>query len=140
MSEADPSAWRNFPEPRAPTRAVGRPRKSQALTAFYGYPAELIAEWCCVALSTAHAYKSGRLKPSKAVLKLFRLYAERQVLPSEWEGWLVKRDAIIDPEGKETHRNLLRSYAEILALAHELARRTGDPRDVERIWELLRAA
>jgi hypothetical protein len=31
---------------------------------FYGYPAQLIAEWCCVALATAFAYKSGRLKSS----------------------------------------------------------------------------
>lgn len=31
---------------------------------FYGYPAELISEWCGVALSTAYASTTGSLKPS----------------------------------------------------------------------------
>jgi hypothetical protein len=47
-------------------RPVGRPRKNHLLNMFYGYPTELIAEWCCVAVSTAFAYKSGRLKPSNS--------------------------------------------------------------------------
>jgi hypothetical protein len=93
-----------------------------------------------VKLSTAHAYKSGRLKPGASVLKLWRLYVDRQVLSAEWKGWLVKRDAIVDPEGNETNRNLLRNYQLVLQYAHELSRRTGDPRDVERYWELLKAA
>jgi hypothetical protein len=50
----------------------------------------VIAEWCAVKLSTAHAYKSGRLKPGASVLKLWRLYVDRQVLTVEWKGWLVK--------------------------------------------------
>jgi hypothetical protein len=139
----DPSAWRNFRKPNSsPRRAPGRPRKSQALTPFYGYPAEVIAECCEVKLSTAYAYKSGRLKPSRLVLKLWRLYTERAVLPAAWrqDGWLFNRDSIVDPEGRETSRGLLRAYAEVVALAHELSRRTGDPRDSERVWELLKAA
>lgn len=140
MSAVDPSAWRNFPKPRAPRRHVGRPSKHLTPALFYGYPAELIAQWCRVALSTAFAYKSGRLKPSKAAQELFRLHSERRVLTSDWDGWLVKPDAIVDPEGNETNRNLLRGYAQILAWAHDLARRTGDDRDVERFYELLKAA
>jgi len=49
---SDPSAWRNVRNPRQITRPVGRPRKTEKLNMFYGYPAELIAEWCSVARST----------------------------------------------------------------------------------------
>ena len=63
-----------------------------------------------------------------------------RLLTPEWKGWLVKPDAIVDPEGNETDRNLLRNYRLMMQYAHELARRTGDPRDVERYWELLKAA
>jgi hypothetical protein len=100
----------------------------------------VIAEWCAVKLSTAQAYKSGRLKPGASVLKLWRLYVERQVLTADWRGWLVKPDAIVDPEGNETNRHLLRMHRLMMQYAHDLARRTGDPRDLERYWELLKAA
>ncbi len=68
---SDPSAWRGFRKPRVAARAIGRPRKHPALNMFYGYPAERIAEWCAVALSTAYAYKCGSLKPSKPAAKPF---------------------------------------------------------------------
>jgi hypothetical protein len=74
------------------------------------------------------------------VVKLMRLHAERRVLTAEWDRWIVKPDAIVDPEGNETNRNLLRGYAQILAWAHNLAQRSGDERDLERYWELLKAA
>ena len=66
----DLSASRGFPRPRVPTGPVGRPRKYPKHNMFYSHPAELIAEWCCVALLTAFAYKSGRLKPGKPAAKL----------------------------------------------------------------------
>jgi hypothetical protein len=80
--------------------------------------------------------------PCKAAAELFRLHKERLVLTPEWqrEGWIIKADAIVDPEGVETNPGLLRGYALILAWAHELAQRSGDERDVERYWELLKAA
>jgi hypothetical protein len=140
VATPDPSAWRNFPKARAPGRRVGRPRKSSTLTMFYGYPAEVVAEWCAVKLSTACAYKSGRLKPGASVVKLFKLHAERRVLTAQWAGWLVKPDAIVDPEGNETTRNLLRMYRMMLQYAHDLARRTGDEREIERYYEILKAA
>jgi hypothetical protein len=46
---------------------------------FYGYPAELVAEWCCVAISTAYAYKTRRLKSSRPAAKLFRLSGHEPV-------------------------------------------------------------
>lgn len=142
MAAEDPSAWRNFPKPRVEPRPVGRPRKSAALTPFRGYPAEVIAEWCAVKVSTAYAYKSGRLKPSSSVLKLWRLYVDRQVLPEGWQkhGWSFNREKFVDPEGCEFDQGLLRAYRQIIELAHELARRTGDERHVERVWELLKTA
>lgn len=134
----DPSAWRNFPKPRAIKR--GPPRKRPTPALFYGYPAEFIAQVCAVKISTAHAYKSGRLKPGASVVKLWTLHRERAVLTTEWEGWIIKPEAIVDPEGNETSRNLLRGYAQILSWAHDLARRTGDEREIERFYELLQAA
>lgn len=104
---SDPSSWRNFRQPRQMTRPVGRPRKAEKLNMFYGYPAELIAEWCSVARSTAYAWKTGSLKRSKPAAKLFRLHRDRLVLTPEWRGWFVTRNAIVDPDGNETPRNLL---------------------------------
>jgi hypothetical protein len=138
VSAPDPSAWRNFPKPRAIKR--GPPRKRPTPALFYGYPAQLIAEACAVKLSTAHAYKSGRCKPGASVLKLWLLYRERQVLTREWQGFIIKPDAIVDPEGNETNRNLLRNYQLMIQYYHDLARRTGDEREIERYYELLKAA
>lgn len=104
----DPSAWRNFPKVRPPSKPT---QKRPTPDLFYGIPVALIAEWCGVAVSTAHAYKSGRLKPGRSVVKLMQLYGERRVLSTEWKGWIVKPDAIVDPEGNETPRHLLRGYA-----------------------------
>jgi hypothetical protein len=93
----DPSAWRNIATSRKPNRPVGRPRKHVAVNEFYGYPPKVIAEWCCVAMSTARAYKIGRLKAGRAAQKLFRLHRGRGLLTREWRGWLIKPDAIVDP-------------------------------------------
>ena len=136
----DPSAWRNFPKPRVAARAVGRPRKHPELNMFYGYPAQLIAEWCCVALSTAFAYKSGRLKPSKPAAKLFRLHRDRMVLTPEWKGWFVTGSAIVDPEGNEMPRNLVRNYYLMLQYCRELTGRIGDEQEIARWRRLLEAA
>src|SRR5450432_410787 len=118
---SDPSAWRDFRRTRVATRPVGRPRKHPDLDMFYGYPAELIAEWCSVALSTAFAYKSGRLKPSKPAAKVFRLRRDRMVLTQDWRGWFVTRSAIIDPEGNETPRNPRRNHHLMLQYCRGLA-------------------
>lgn len=83
---------------------------SNVLSLFYGYPAETIAKWCGVSLNTARAYKSGRRKPSAAVTRLFLLHRERRVLCTAWAGWIIKPDAIVDPEGNETTRIQLANY------------------------------
>ena len=76
-----------------------RPTPSSPLNPFYGYPEELIAEWCCVSVQTARLYKTGRRRPSKRVLKLFRLYRERRVLTDEWGGHKVIGDRLYAPNG-----------------------------------------
>ncbi len=136
----DPSAWRDFRRTRKPQRPVGRPRKHVTVDEFYGYPPKLIAEWCCVALSTAHAYKTGRLKPGRAAQKLFRLHRDRMILTPEWRGWLIKPGAIVDPDGNEMPRALLHNYQLMLIYFRELAERSGDPIEMERWWRLFEAA
>ena len=134
----DPSAWRGFPKVRRLRK--GRPRKHPTPALFYGYSAALIAQWTGVTPSTARAYKCGLKKPGKSVVTLFELHRDRRVLTVEWHGWIVKPDVIVDPEGNETNRNLLRMYQMMMAYAHDLARRTGDEREIERYYEILKAA
>ena len=114
---SDPSAWRNLREPRIWTRPIGRPRKNEKLDIFYGYPAELVAEWYCVAISTAHVYKTGRLTPSKPAAKLFRLHRDRMVPTRKWRAWFMTRAAQIGLVGLDKLHNLartVRSVAEAL--------------------------
>jgi len=136
----DWSSCRNFRQPRKLTRPVGRPRKHDKLNMFYGYPAELIAEWCSVARSTAYAWKTGSLKPSKPAAKLFRLHRDRMVLTPEWRGWFVTRNAIVDPDGNETPRSLLHNYFLMMQYCRDLAVRTGDEQEIARWRRLLEAA
>ena len=139
-SPFDPSAWRGFRAPRARRRRPGRPRKNPALNQFYGFSVDLIAEWCAVAKSTAHGYKTGRLTPSKPAAKLFRLHRDRKVLTAEWKGWVVKNDCIVDPDENETNRNVLRNYSLMVQCVRELARSRPAGRKLERWCELFQAA
>ena len=67
---SDPPSWRNCRRPRIWTRPIGWPRKNDRVNMYSGYPADVIAEWCSIALSTAYAYKTGCLKPSKPEARL----------------------------------------------------------------------
>ena len=119
----DPYAWRNFRQHRQIARPVGRPRKTEKLNMFYGYPAELIAEWCSVARSTAYAYQTGHLQPSKPAAKLFRRHRDRMVLTRDWNGWCVTHDATVDPDQNETLRPLLQNHFLMLQYCEDLDRR-----------------
>jgi len=134
------SAWRGFREPRKPKRRVGRPRKDTQLNMFYGIPVELIAEWCSVARSTAYAWKTGSLKPSKPAAKLFRLHRDRRILTDEWQGWVVTGENITDPDGNVTSRNVLHNYALMMQLVREVIERHGNIEDRERLRRLFKAA
>ena len=102
---------------------------------FYGVPPTIIAEWCCVALTTAHAYKTGN-----AARKLFRLHRDRMILPPEWRGWIIKPDVIVDPEGAEMPRALLHNYQLMLEYFRDLAERSADEREMERYRAFLKVA
>jgi len=88
---------------------------------FYCYPAEVIAEWCAVSLATAREYKLGRRKPPPPVARLFELHRDRRVLGPTWNGWLVKPDSIVDPDGNETGRMQLYNYFWVVQFARQLA-------------------
>lgn len=94
-------------------------------TIFHGYPAELVAEWCCVSLRQARNLKSGKVRPSKQVARLFLLHRDRRVLTDEWREWLIKPGAIVDPDGNETTRAQLHGYWLIMQFAREIARERG---------------
>jgi hypothetical protein len=117
-------------------RALVTERK--VLTAFYGYPAEIVARWCAVSLDTAKLYKAGKRKPSRQSLKLFALHRDGYVLGEEWCGWAAREGKLIDPEGNSTTQAQLRAYWIVMQYAAELARR--DPADYDLFQTLLRRA
>ena len=114
----------------------GRTARTPAI--FYGYPVELIQEWCAVSKQTAYLYKIGARKPSRQALRLFTLHRDGRLLGKEWEGWHAKGDRLFDPEGNATTARQLRNYCLMMQFAHELARR--DPDNRERFEAILRRA
>jgi hypothetical protein len=106
---------------------------------FYEYPADLVAEICGVSLETVARWKSGEVTPSRPALRLFDLHRRRKVLASpSWEGWVVKGDALVDPDGNETTQTQLRAYYFVYQLAAELA--PGSPEASERLAQIQREA
>jgi hypothetical protein len=92
---------------------------------FYGVPAETICDLCGVSLRQARAYKTGKAKPSPAVVRLVTLHVEGRILGDEFAGWSSHGGDLIDPEGHRTTQAQLRAYAFVWDLARELAR--NDP-------------
>lgn len=135
VNELDRLKVRQLPSLNAgPDAADGVVAKLPTLSVFYGYPAELVARWCGVSVSTAAAWKANKRKPSRQALRIFTLHRDGRVLGDQWAGWEVREGVIRDPEGNCTTADQLRSYALILQLARELARH--DPRwqaDFERL-------
>jgi hypothetical protein len=103
---------------------------SGRLTAFYGFPAELIASWCGVEVETARGWKSGKSVPSRQSLMLFVLHRDRRVLGDGWQDWIVDGEALIDPEGNSTSQGLLRAYALVVQYVVERARIDRAARDL----------
>lgn len=104
---------------------------------FYGYPAELVANWCGVTVRTAERWKRGERKPSTSAVKLFELHRSRRVLGCEWDGWSVNGASIFDPEGNETSQAQLRAYYLVYQLCQELRRH--DPAAVAEFERIMRA-
>lgn len=91
-------------------------RPTSPLNPFYGYPAELIAEWCGVSVGTAEHYKAGRRKPPTPVLRLFRLYRDRKVLGDEWADYRVVGENLVGPDG----RNITPSHLAMWSIVWQL--------------------
>ena len=89
---------------------------------FFGYSAELISAWCLVSLETANKWKRGESMPSPQALKLFELHRDRRILGAGWDGWLVNKAELVDPEGNATTQGQLRAYYQVYQLCHELMR------------------
>lgn len=107
-------------------RVLSAADNSLVLSVFYGYPDHLVARWCGVSVATARRYKLGKLRPSRAVMRLFLLYRDRRVLGPEWTGWVVKPDSIVDPDGNETTRSQLHNYFWVVQMARELSAARGE--------------
>jgi len=101
---------------------VGRRKKSTGNLLFYGYPPELIAQWCGTTVHTAYLYKIGSRKPSKQAQRLFVLHRDGRVLGPEWRDWSVHKNKLISPEGQETTQSQLNAYWLVMQLAQELAK------------------
>ena len=117
---------------------MGRPKKTVGNLLFYGYPPELIAQWCGVTSHTAYLYKIGARKPSKQVMRLFVLHRDGRVLGPEWREWAVRKDRLVSPEGEETTQGQLAAYYLVMQLAADVASRDPEAREVYR--QILRRA
>ena len=80
---------------------MGRKRiPTSPASPFYGFPAEVIAEWCGVSVGTAEHYKAGRRKPPTTVLRLFRLYRDGKVLDDDWREYKIVKGKLFGPDGR----------------------------------------
>lgn len=106
---------------------------------FYGFNSELIASWCLVSVEEAAAWKRGESEPSPTAMKLFALYAAERVLDDKWEpGWIARRGVLVDPDGNECSRKLLRAYPFIVQLCRVLAYQSADQRAISMFEEAIR--
>lgn len=111
-------------------------RSAVVSSVFYGYPADLVAKWCCVTLDVAQDWKSGRVSPSPTELRLFTLYRDRKVLTDGWQGWICKDDTLVDPAGNESTQGQLRAYHFVYQLAYALVQES--PANRHRLDSILR--
>ena len=113
--------------------------RARPLSIFYGYPEQLVAQWCGVSVHTARLYKSGVRKPSRQALRLFTLHRDGRVLDQQyWRGYSVLKGKLVDPTGREFDAGQLNAHWLIVQLARDLA--SKDPRDLAEYWRILRTA
>ena len=92
-------------------------KKPSVLNMFYGYPAELVAAWCCISIQTAHRYKLNTLKPSQQSVALFRLHADKRIVPRDWVGWKFHDGKLFNAEDVPLTRAQLEAYQFVYQLA-----------------------
>ena len=134
-----PVGMEALPKNLSPDQAERTAAETPEFNMLYGDPAEQIAEWCCVVLTTAFAYRPDRPKPGKPAARLFRLRG-RMLLTPQWRGCLVPQNAIVDADRNETPRGLLRNHYLTLHDCRERVRSTGDERAMDRWRTVLEAA
>ncbi len=78
-------------------RAFQPPRGHPAL---YGIPADVIANWTQVHITTARRWKRGEEPPHAAVQMIeLRATGELKVVDLAWHGWRLKDGALLSPNG-----------------------------------------
>jgi hypothetical protein len=122
------------PPARAP-RAYKANRRVHSI--FYGYPPELIAQWCAVSPGTAARWKAGTTKPTRQALKLFGLFANELVLTPDFRRFRIRKNALVDPQGQKLSVSQLEQYQVLLQFTAEVAQRSRDSADVDRYYALL---
>ena len=73
-------------------------------------------------------------------MRLFRLHRELRVLGEAWEGWQIRDEGIVDPDGNVTTRGQLSAYWIIMQYAAELARTDEETPWADGLRALLRRA
>jgi hypothetical protein len=116
---------------------VPRTRSRPTPALFYGYSPETIAQWCRVSEGTAYLYKIGHRKPSAQAVRLFVLHRDGRVLTDEWDGWKINLTGLVDPEGQETSRSLLRGYSLMMQFVRPLFEERWGTTGVKKYYELL---
>lgn len=138
-SDAPASDWTRPPprKPKAWTRRTATPLSS-ALFAFHS-PHEICEVTGC-SLATAYQWKAGIRTPGPRTLRLWRLFADEQVLTEQFRkrGFRVRKDrhgdCLILPSGHSLTINELEWYRYALFHAAEMARRIG-PQEQARWWD-----
>lgn len=102
---------------------------------FQDIPAEFLAEWLGVSIETAKHFSAGRRLPSRPSRKLFDLHHRGKILGPEWEGWRIKGDKLIGPNGKHVTPHML----ELWELVWQIAA-AKDPEGYYKILEKARIA
>jgi hypothetical protein len=137
LATSEPNSSTTSAAPLDPGAVLAKLRtKFQELC--YGYPIDLIAQWCCVDLKTARHYKAGTRRPGKAALTLFALNRDGAILPAEWQGFSFRGGTMWDPYGKPLTQGVLRAYQLGLQMMREWAR--GDADRTRTLDEILYAS
>jgi len=65
----------------------------------YGLPVSELARLCRISLKTANRWKSGQTGPPETALMILR--GDLGCFHSAWDGWCIRDDKLISPEGWE---------------------------------------
>lgn len=86
------------------SRAAAMPARERIKnTAAEGIKAETLAEICKVSLATAHRWKAGGSEMPHAAAAL--VSGDLGAFSKSWQGWKIRADNIISPEGWEISRD-----------------------------------